>query len=47
MLAIRSFRDRAAGLPDLLNWAALIDDGIVQGKDGGLHAPLRVWAGGA
>jgi Type IV secretory pathway, VirB4 components len=38
MLALRSFRDRAAGLADLLNWAALIDDGIVQGKDGGLLA---------
>jgi type IV secretion/conjugal transfer VirB4 family ATPase len=38
MLAARSFRDRAAGLPDLLNWAALIDDGIVQGKDGSLIA---------
>lgn len=38
MLAVRSFRDRAAGLGDLLNWAALIDDGIVQGKDGGLLA---------
>lgn len=38
MLAIRTFRDRAAGLPDLLNWAALIGDGIVQGKDGGLLA---------
>lgn len=38
MLALKTFRDRAAGLPDLLNWAALIGDGIVQGKDGSLIA---------
>ena len=38
MLALKPFRSRAAGLPDLLNWAALIDDGIVQGKDGSLLA---------
>ncbi|HEX4617048.1 MAG TPA: transporter, partial [Stellaceae bacterium] len=38
MLALKSFRSRAAGLPDLLNWAALIGDGIVQGKDGSLLA---------
>jgi type IV secretion system protein VirB4 len=38
VLALKSFRSRAAGLPDLLNWAALIGDGIVQGKDGSLLA---------
>ena len=38
MLALKTFRSRAAGLPDLLNWAALIGDGIVQGKDGSLLA---------
>lgn len=38
MLALKTFRDKAAGVPDLLNWAALIEDGIVQGKDGGLIA---------
>jgi hypothetical protein len=38
VLALKPFRSRAAGLPDLLNWAALIDDGIVQGKDGSLLA---------
>jgi type IV secretion system protein VirB4 len=38
VLALKPFRSRAAGLPDLLNWAALIGDGIVQGKDGSLLA---------
>lgn len=38
MLALKTFRDKAAGVPDLLNWAALIEDGIVQGKDGSLLA---------
>lgn len=38
MLALKSFRSKAAGLPDLLNYAALIDEGIVQGKDGSLMA---------
>jgi type IV secretion system protein TrbE len=34
MLALKQYRDRARGVPDLLNWAALIDDGILLGKDG-------------
>lgn len=38
MLALKTFRDKAAGLADLLNWCALINDGIVQCKDGGLLA---------
>jgi type IV secretion system protein VirB4 len=38
MLALAEFRSEAAGLPDLLNYAALIDDGIVLGKDGSLIA---------
>jgi type IV secretion system protein VirB4 len=38
MLALKQFRSKAQGLPDLLNWAALIDDGIVLGKDGSLLA---------
>lgn len=38
MLALKNFRSKAAGLPDLLNYAALIDEGIVQGKDGSLLA---------
>ena len=38
MLALKPFRTKAAGLPDLLNFAALIDEGIVLGKDGSLLA---------
>lgn len=38
MLALAPFRSKAAGLPDLLNYAALIDEGIVLGKDGALLA---------
>lgn len=38
MLALAPFRTKAAGLPDLLNFAALVDDGIVLGKDGSLLA---------
>jgi type IV secretion system protein VirB4 len=38
MLALKQFRSKAAGLPDLLNYAALMDEGIVQGKDGSLMA---------
>ncbi len=32
------FRDASPGVADLTNWAALIDDGIVIGKDGSLMA---------
>ena len=38
MLALKTFRTKAEGLPDLLNWAALIEDGVVQGKDRSLMA---------
>ncbi len=38
MLRLREFRDRAKALPDLLNYAALIDDGVVLNKDGSLMA---------
>ena len=38
MLALAPFRSKAAGLPDLLNFAALIDEGVVLGKDGSLMA---------
>jgi len=38
MLALKNFRDKAAGVADLLNWAALFEDGIVQCKDGSLLA---------
>jgi type IV secretion system protein VirB4 len=38
VLALRIFRDRAAGLADLLNWSHLVDSGIVLCKDGSLLA---------
>jgi type IV secretion system protein TrbE len=38
MLSLKSFRDKAAGVADLLNWAALFEDGIVQCKDGSFLA---------
>ena len=38
MLALKHFRDKAAGVSDLLNWAALFEDGIVQCKDGSFLA---------
>ncbi len=38
MLRLREFRDRAKGLPDLLNYAALVDEGVVLNKDGSLMA---------
>lgn len=38
MLALAPFRRKAAGLPDLLNFASLVDDGIILGKDGSLLA---------
>lgn len=38
MLSLKPFRSKAAGLPDLLNYAALIDEGVVLGKDGSLMA---------
>jgi type IV secretion system protein VirB4 len=41
MLELREFRSTAKGLPDLLNYAAVVDDGIVLNKDGSLSA---AWA---
>lgn len=38
MLSLKTFRSKAAGVPDLLNWASLVDEGIVLGKDGSLMA---------
>ncbi|MEX8139970.1 transporter [Acinetobacter baumannii] len=38
MLELKTFRSKAAGLPDLLNYAALVDEGVVLGKDGSLLA---------
>ena len=36
MLNLKQFRDRAKGTADLLNYAALVDDGLVLCKDGSL-----------
>jgi type IV secretion system protein VirB4 len=38
MHALKPYNDRSKGLADLLDWCALIDDGIVQGKSGALLA---------
>lgn len=43
MLALKAFRGTTAGLPDLLNYAAVIDDGIVLNKDGSLTAGFAYW----
>ncbi len=38
MLALKTFRDKAAGVADLLNWSHLVDSGIILCKDGSLLA---------
>ena len=38
MLDLRPFKSKAPGLNDLLDWAAVIDDGLVQNKSGLLLA---------
>ena len=38
MLKLKQFRDKAEGLPDLLNYASLIDKNIILNKDGSLIA---------
>lgn len=38
MLRLTEFREKAHGLPDLINYACMPRDGIVQGKDGSLMA---------
>ena len=38
LLGLKPFEDKAAGTADLLNWAALVDEGVVQTKDGALLA---------
>lgn len=38
MLKLKDYRDRAAALPDLLNYAAVIDPGVILNKDGSLTA---------
>jgi type IV secretion system protein VirB4 len=34
MLALKEFRSKLKGLPDLLNYAVLVDDGVILNKDG-------------
>lgn len=36
MLRLREFRSNLKGLPDLLNYAVLVDDGIILNKDGSI-----------
>jgi type IV secretion/conjugal transfer VirB4 family ATPase len=38
VLALREFRSAARGLADLLNYAAVVDDGVILNKDGSLLA---------
>ncbi|HVK54221.1 MAG TPA: hypothetical protein VM532_04235 [Burkholderiales bacterium] len=38
MIKLKQFRDRARGLPDLLNFGMMVDDGILLNKDGSLTA---------
>jgi type IV secretion/conjugal transfer VirB4 family ATPase len=38
MIPIKEYRSSTKALPDLLNWGALIDDGVVLNKDGSLTA---------
>ncbi len=38
MLALKQFRQTLKGFPDLLNYAAEIEDGVIQGKDGSFTA---------
>ena len=38
---LREYRDKAQGLPDLLQYALLVDEGIVLNKDGSFSAGFR------
>lgn len=38
MQSMRAFRSKKTALPDLLNWGAVIDDGVILNKDGSLTA---------
>lgn len=42
MLSLLEFRTRARGLADLLNYAAVVDDGVILNKDGSLLAGWRM-----
>ncbi len=43
MLKLSDYRSKAAGLPDLLPYAALIEPGILMNKDGSLLCTWQVW----
>lgn len=45
MIDIDIFRSKAKGLPDILNYAACVDEGVVLGKDGSLMAGFTYVAG--
>ncbi|MEZ8995919.1 conjugal transfer protein TrbE [Vibrio sp. 10N.222.54.A1] len=38
MQSLKTYRNEAKGMPDLLNWAALVDEGVMLGKDGSFTA---------
>jgi len=38
MLKLKQFKDKTRGLPDLLNFGMMVDDGVMQNKDGSLTA---------
>jgi type IV secretion system protein VirB4 len=38
MLKLNQFREKVRGLPDLLNFGMMVDDGVLQNKDGSLTA---------
>jgi len=38
MLSLKPFRSKAEGLPDILNYGSLIDEGVILGKDGSFMA---------
>ncbi|MCT7910693.1 conjugal transfer protein TrbE [Arcobacter lacus] len=45
MLALKEFRSKAKAFPDILNYASLIDNGILLNKDGSLTAGFYYRAG--
>ena len=38
MLSLKPFRSKAEGMPDILNYGSLIDEGVILGKDGSFIA---------
>jgi hypothetical protein len=41
MHSLKPYKNRSKGVSDLLDWAALMDDGIVQGKSGAIVNAVR------